>query len=85
MMMERRDFLYYIDLGMVITFLLCAITGLLKWPGLLGALGWGYHLLGPLTLVHDWSGLVFCVLALVHVGMHWRWLAAMTRKRLHMR
>ncbi|WP_220681374.1 DUF4405 domain-containing protein [Methanofollis formosanus] len=83
--MERRDSLYCIDMGMVIAFLLCGVTGILKWPGLVGVPGWGCHGFGTMTLIHDWSGLALCVLALVHVAMHWRWLAAMTRKKLHMR
>lgn len=72
-------------MGMAIAFLLCAVTGLLKWPGLMSALGWRHSSPGILTLVHDWSGLALCVLVLVHVAMHWRWLVTMTRKKLHMR
>lgn len=85
--MERRDILYCIDMGMLIAFLLCGVTGIIKWPGLVNALGLDYRALpmGAFTVVHDWSGLVFCALSLVHVGMHRKWLIAMTRAKMRMR
>ncbi|MDO8842417.1 DUF4405 domain-containing protein [Methanocalculus sp.] len=85
--MERRDILYYTDIGMLISFLLCSITGFIKWPGLISKLNLSYQTVhySTLTWIHDWSGLLLCLLAILHLAMHWRWLVAMTRKKLHQR
>jgi predicted ferric reductase len=30
------------------------------------------------TIVHDWSGIVICLLVLVHLILHWKWIVHMT-------
>jgi hypothetical protein len=35
---------------------------------------------GTWTDIHTWSGVAMVVLALVHLVIHWRWLAEMTRR-----
>lgn len=81
-----RSFLNYaIDMSILASALLCAVTGIIKWPGLAYSLGMSYDSLPmeAFTLIHDWMGIVMVILALAHVVLHWRWLVAMTRKMLH--
>lgn len=80
--MKRRNLLYAVNMGMLISFLLCAVTGIVKWPGLIPMLGLDYRSLpfAAITLLHDWSGLLLCLLAVLHVGMHWNWMTLMTRR-----
>lgn len=79
---NRTTLQYLIDLGMVISFVLVLITGLLKFP----AFDPSRELLFEYSLifltVHDWSGLTLAVLALTHVILHWRWIKSMSRKML---
>ncbi len=69
----------------LITGLLCGITGIIKWPGLMYALGLGYQglPLDAITQIHDWTGLIAIVFSLLHVVLHHKWLVAMTKKILH--
>lgn len=72
---------YWVDIGLVITFLLTFLTGLIKWPGLVKLLGENYLKL-PLrafTLIHDWSGLLMGVLVIIHIITHWKWIVRMTK------
>jgi hypothetical protein len=77
----NRNF-YAIDMSILASALLCAVTGIIKWPGLIYSLGMSYDILPmeAFTLIHDWMGIVMVVLALAHVVLHWRWLVAMTGK-----
>jgi cytochrome b subunit of formate dehydrogenase len=76
---------YSIDMTILITGLLCGITGLIKWPGLVYALGLSYQglPLDAITQIHDWAGLIMLLCAMIHVVLHFRWLIAMTKKLLH--
>lgn len=72
---------YWIDVGLAITFLLAALTGIVKWPGLLPKLGISYVNLPMLVLtrIHDISGLIMTLLVLVHIIQHWKWMKVMTK------
>lgn len=77
----RRIFLkYLIDLGMLVTFILCFITGIIKFPGFLRFIGATRHVLPmrDLTLIHDWSGVVLGLLVLAHLVLNFRWILQMT-------
>lgn len=80
--MERRSLLYAVNMGMLISFILCALTGIVKWPGLIPKLGLTYQSLPfpEITLIHDWSGLVLCILAAIHLRIHWNWMIIMTKR-----
>ncbi|KAF1076397.1 DUF4405 domain-containing protein [Methanogenium sp. MK-MG] len=82
--MKRKDINYSIDMAMLLSFILCGITGIIKWPGLAYSLGLDYQSLniGVITLIHDWSGLALCILSMMHVIMHRKWLVTMTRRKL---
>jgi cytochrome b subunit of formate dehydrogenase len=72
---------YFIDCGLIITFLLSFVTGVIKFPE------WtrffrDVYLIIPASLlsqIHDISGIVMGLLVLAHLVLHWRWIVAMTK------
>jgi len=72
---------YLIDCGLIITFLLSFITGIVKFPEWTRFFGDVYLLIPASTVskIHDISGLVMGLLVLSHLLLHWRWIVAMTR------
>ena len=79
--MERAKLNYYIDVGLAISFVLVACTGIIKFPKLLPGLGISYQSLPmrTLSIIHDWSGVIMTLLVLVHLILHWKWIVAMTK------
>jgi uncharacterized membrane protein len=78
-----------VDLAIAISFLLCAISGiifLLAPPG--GFQGganpnWDSGFLFSRTtwdLIHTWSGVVLIISAVIHLAIHWRWVKNVTLK-----
>jgi uncharacterized membrane protein len=72
------------DIGLLITFLACAITGIFKWTLLMRTLGltglvYPYALMSD---IHDWTGSALVILVAVHLILNRRWIAVMTRKIL---
>lgn len=73
---------WFTDIGLLIAFLVCAITGLFKFTLLMRALGLT-NLIFPLALmsdIHDWSGIVLIVFVGVHLFMNRHWLVTATKK-----
>jgi hypothetical protein len=72
---------YFIDIGMLISFLSLFITGIIKFPGLSLYLGDAYFAIPfyIITPIHDWSGVSFGIMAILHIVLHWRWMVAMTK------
>jgi hypothetical protein len=71
-----------VDLAMGITFLVCFVTGLLKFTILLQLTGLTEVVL-PSALIsnlHDWSGIVLGLLVLLHLFLNRRWIISMTHK-----
>jgi hypothetical protein len=67
--MKSKTVIRVTTLLLLIATIVCAGTGLVKWPGLIPALGLTYRQV-PLALItdlHDWSGLMMMVLAIAHV------------------
>jgi cytochrome b subunit of formate dehydrogenase len=79
--MNRSKLNYWVDIGLLITFLLSAITGIFKFPMWTNFFGFIFQIIPHrlLSKIHDWSGLVMVLLVLVHLIMHWRWIVAMTK------
>ena len=80
--MNRTKLNYWIDIGLAISFLICFITGLIKWPGLIKIIGVSaYKVLHVknISILHDWSGLIMSILVLVHLALHWKWLVCVTK------
>jgi hypothetical protein len=83
MYIMRRVYLkYVIDLGMLVTFLLCFITGIIKFPGFLGFIKATRYVLPmrDLTLIHDWSGVAMGLLVLAHLLLNFSWIITMTKQ-----
>jgi len=82
--MEKRTAKYLIDVGMLVSGILCALTGIIKLPALLTFVDLRGMILPfyQISLVHDGSGVVFVVLIIAHLGYNWRWMAAVIRTLL---
>mgnify|MGYP006281541147 CR=1 FL=1 len=80
--MARAKVLYWIDIGMGISFLLTFLTGLVKMPGLTQLFGFVYKTIPTLyiTRVHDWAGVVMSIFVFIHLALHWKWLLNMTKR-----
>lgn len=72
---------YWIDMGILVSSLLCISTGIIKWPGLIDQLSLSYSKVPILLLsnIHDWSGMIMGALAFVHVVLHLKWLTTITK------
>lgn len=68
---------YRIDLAMGFFFLLCFITGLLRWPtrGVGGGIGF------LISTIHLLTAIILTVLVLFHLSLNWDWLVCMTKKK----
>lgn len=82
--MKRTDLNYIVDVALAVSFLLCFITGLIKFPAILVYVlqVYGSLPLYKITWVHDYSGLAFGIFGVIHLVLHWDWLIAMTRRKL---
>ncbi|MHA2129223.1 MAG: DUF4405 domain-containing protein, partial [Promethearchaeota archaeon] len=65
---------YLTNIGLLISSILVAFTGILKLPEILLDLGLYYSFSGILTIIHDWSGLIMGLFILTHLLLNWRWL-----------
>ena len=75
--MDKVKWNYIVDVLILVAFVIVAVTGLLKWPGL------GLYNVLPgvqLSILHDWSGLIAVILAFVHVALNWKFMTSMTKK-----
>lgn len=75
--MNRSRLKYYIDIGMGITFLLCFITGLIKWPTKVIGAG-GSRMIS--TMIHDFSGLFLGLFVFIHLLLNLDRIICMTKK-----
>jgi uncharacterized protein with FMN-binding domain len=73
----KRKINSFINISMLLAFLACGITGILKLP----ELNIAFSLEGYVntSLLHDWSGIIGFVLIMLHVVLHARWFSALTR------
>jgi hypothetical protein len=78
--MNRRTINYWVDVGLLIAFLVVFVTGLAKFPRLIRYFGFMYGIISgrALSRIHDLSGLLLGILVLAHLVLHFRWLVAMT-------
>jgi cytochrome b subunit of formate dehydrogenase len=72
---------YSINCGLLVTFLITAVTGILKFPGFLNLLGISMRKMPmpTITVLHDWGGLAMTLLVLIHIILHMKWIIAVTR------
>jgi len=83
--MERHKINYIIDFLMILSFIVTAITALViffflpsgvkqgSYQTFLGITKatWGFY--------HDWSGIIFILLVIVHLVLHWKWIVCITK------
>jgi cytochrome b subunit of formate dehydrogenase len=80
--MNKAKINYFIDVGLGISFFICFITGLIKWPRLIKIIGTtAYRNLNirALSMLHDFSGLAMGILVVIHLILHWKWIVSMTK------
>lgn len=77
---NRKTLKYFIDIGMLTSFSLVFITGIIKFP----LLDVDREFLSVNSLffvvIHDWAGITLAILALLHIILNWKWLVATTKK-----
>ena len=69
--MNKPKLNYLVDIGMALSFVIVAVTGILKLPALGRAREY--------TLLHDWAGIALAVFVLLHLILHWNWIKCMTK------
>jgi hypothetical protein len=76
-----KELNYIVDLGLAVSLLSAAITGLVKFPGLLRYFGINYLSLplGTISVIHDWSGIALATLVLFHLILHWSQILQFTK------
>lgn len=67
--MNKKTVIRLTSFLLLIVTIICVVTGIIKWPGLIPALGLTYRQVpvAIITDIHDWSGLLMTVLVMVHV------------------
>lgn len=82
--MDRALPRYVIDLGLIVSFVVCFVTGILKFPSILHLVWGGQRLivLEPLTVAHDYSGIFLGLFVLAHLVFNYRWIIETTRRFL---
>jgi cytochrome b subunit of formate dehydrogenase len=74
---NKKLLIKYINMiGILVTFILAAVTGILKIPALeLGR----YIPMKPLTIIHDVSGVVMVFFTIGHIALYWPVVVGMTK------
>ncbi|MFZ0005842.1 MAG: DUF4405 domain-containing protein [Methanoregula sp.] len=82
--MDRFVVTWVVDLLMGITFMICFITGLLKFSVLLQVTGLNEVILPAAFIsdLHDWSGILLGLFVFLHLFMNRRWIVSIGRKML---
>ena len=72
---------YWVDVGLLISFLLTGLTGIFKFPGVREHLASLYKLIprAKMSSIHDWSGIVLVILVGIHLILNWQWIVTMTK------
>ncbi len=84
--MNKAKINYFIDFFAGISFFITTITGLIILLFLPSGVRQGSYqtFLGIqkifLSAVHNWVGIIFIILVLIHLVLHWNWIICMTKK-----
>lgn len=74
---------FYLFLMLLVSFIPLFVTGVIKLLVVLRIFGIDFVIpLGVITLVHDWSGLIFCVLVIFHIIIHLDWIKKKVVKKI---
>jgi hypothetical protein len=80
--MDRNMLKWSVDCAMGIAFLICLVTGLLKFTILLRLTGL-YKVILPsafISDIHDWSGIILMLFVFIHLYLNRRWIISSTQK-----
>ena len=81
--MEKNILKYILDVGLGISFLIVALSGIFKLSEFREFLGISLSYQDPLMHLisefHDWSGVIMAVIVLVHLMLNWDWIVSMTK------
>ena len=79
--MNKAIIKYWVDIGLLISFLLVTLTGIFKFPGIREHLASLYVIIprAQMTLIHDWSGIFMALLVVVHLVLNLGWIKSMTK------
>ena len=83
--MEKTKINYFVDLLMLIFFVINSITGLIIFFFLpTGVKRGGYQVfLGIIKQnwvdIHNWSGILLILTIVIHLIIHWNWIVGMTK------
>ena len=83
--MGKSKINFFIDLLMIIIFVINSITGLIIFLFLPSGVKRGSYqeFLGMIKQnwvdVHNWSGLLLILLVATHIILHWNWIVSMTK------
>ena len=74
--MDRTKADYWVDVGLFLSFLAVALTGMFKLRFIYPLFGLerSDQLMRNLSTLHDWSGVVLSLLVLIHLILHWTWI-----------
>ncbi len=75
---------YMIGVGALASFLVLAITGVVKIPSIYAIWGLTYRspIMQVMTTVHDWSGFIFILVVGIHAVLHVKWFVNITKRLL---
>jgi hypothetical protein len=79
-MFGKTRFNFWLDVTILIAFLITAITGLLLWLVLPHGPGSHSFIFLGLTRgtwidIHDWAGVAILIGAATHIALHWKWIS----------
>ena len=82
-MKNKLKIRYAVDVGLLISFLIVVVTGIMKFGKFLGMLGinpnYASMPMASISAWHNWSGLAMAALVLIHLGFNFRWLVSTTK------
>ncbi len=76
---------YAVDFLMVISFIITSVTGLITFFFLPSGIRQGSTqtflgiIKGTWSFIHDWNGIVFIALVILHFVLHWDWIVSITK------
>ncbi len=81
--MANNKIKYFVDIGMLISFILVFATGIIKFRKLLSFIGINLNYEGlpmkEIAAIHDWSGVAIGVFVLIHLILNLTWIIETTK------
>ncbi|MDD4878799.1 MAG: DUF4405 domain-containing protein [Candidatus Nanoarchaeia archaeon] len=79
--MNKLKLKYFLDIGMLVSFLAVGITGIIKYPGFLQAIGISRQPMpfAEISNLHDKAGVALVIFVALHLILNFNWLVCTTR------